>query len=82
MNGRLFAFSRGGNGMASENKPIERGTLVRYKFEQKEFVGTVIDAGFYVLWVRVIDSAKEHFIRYTDVIAVLGQGGSQHVKHQ
>ncbi len=57
--------------MQSDNRPLESGTRIRYVFNRREFVGIVIQAGFYSIWVRVEHSIIEHFIRYDDVLKVL-----------
>ncbi len=57
--------------MQSEYRPLEPGTHIRYIFDRREFIGTVIQAGFYSIWVKVDNSITEHFIHYEDVLEVL-----------
>ena len=52
-------------------RPMEEGTRLKYKGnEGGEKVGTVIQAGYYTLWVWS-DDKSFHVIRYGDIIQVL-----------
>jgi hypothetical protein len=58
-----------------KERPLPEGTLVCYKdMDDKACSGRVKAAGMYILWVEDLQNRDvTTFIRYTDLVWVLGQ---------
>jgi hypothetical protein len=55
----------------ADSRPLDPGTVVVYRRYNKEYKGRVLQAGFYVLLVEILDEwGGWHYIRYSEIIRV------------